>query len=260
MGGLSAAGRRASTVAIALLAGACAGIRPPVDHQAEIERTWNHAGVHLPGRFEPVPLPEVAADRPWPVVLYFHGCTGITQHDRRWGAALSAVGVAVVQPDSFARTYRRANCDPRAHKVNLFPEASRMREDEVRHAVARARATTWIDPERIIVMGHSEGGLAAMITIVPGVRATIVSGWACSSLNPRFIGIPHPSTHPLLILGYDVDPWYATRAGSCLDHLMGRSATEYVRVGEKGHNTAENPRARDAAARFIRAHLLVAGP
>ncbi|MFM9883183.1 MAG: dienelactone hydrolase family protein [Burkholderiales bacterium] len=242
----------------ALLLVACAGTTidaPPVDRQAEIARTWDQARVHLPGRLDPMPMREVAAERPWPVVLYFHGCTGIGNHDLRWGAALSAMGVAVVQPDSFARTYRRANCAPKAHKVNLFPEASRMREEEIQYAVARARATPWIDSERIFVMGHSEGGLAAMITIVPGVRGTIVSGWACSSFNPRFIGIPQPNAHPLLIFGYDVDPWYAARNGSCLDHLMGRSATEYARLGSAGHNTAESALAHVRATTFIRKHL-----
>ncbi len=246
---------RWSIVFSVLLLTACAGTAPPVDRQAEIERTWEQARVHLPGRFDPMPMREVAADRPWPVVLYFHGCTGIVHHDRRWGDALSAIGVAVVQPDSFARTYRRSNCDPGARTVNLFPAASGMREEEVRHAVARARTTPWIDAERIVVMGHSEGGLAAMITIVPGVRATIVSGWACSSLNPRFIGIPHPGAHPLLIFGYDIDPWYATRNGSCLDHLMGRLATEYVRLGSTGHNTSQSVLALERAAQFIRRHL-----
>ncbi|MFN0301207.1 MAG: dienelactone hydrolase family protein [Burkholderiales bacterium] len=245
---------RCLIASIASLLAACAGTSdaPPVDRQAEIERTWDQARVHLPGRFDPIPMREVAAARPWPVVLYFHGCTGIGNHDLRWGALLSAMGVAVVQPDSFARTYRRANCAPRAHRVNLFPEASRMREDEIQYAVARARATPWIDPDRIIVMGHSEGGLAAMITIVAGVRGTIVSGWACSSLNPRFIGIAQPNAHPLLIFGYDIDPWYATRNGSCPDHLMGRSATEYARLGSAGHNTAESALAQDRAATFIR--------
>ena len=246
---------RWSIVFSVLLLTACAGTAPPVDRQAEIERTWEQARVHLPGRFDPMPMREVATDRPWPVVLYFHGCTGIVHHDRRWGDALSAIGVAVVEPDSFARTNRRSNCAPGTHQVYLFPEASRMREEEVRHAVARAQKTTWIDPERIFVMGHSEGGLAAMISVVPGVRATIVSGWACSSFNPRFIGIPQPSAQPLLIFGYDVDPWYATRNGSCLDHLVGRTATEYVRLGSTGHNTAQSQLARDEAAKFIRKHL-----
>lgn len=221
----------------------------------EVQHTWDHARVYAPGRFLATVPAQLQASGRMPVVVYLHGCTGLTPHDAYWARTLITQGVIVIQPDSFARTDRRANCDPATHRVGLFPPASAMRDEELRFALERLRSVPWADPQRIIVMGHSEGGRAAMANVAPNVRGTIVSGWGCTSSNWRWNGIPHPAEHPLLILEHDHDPWYAKRGGRCKDHLAGRSATKYVALGGSGHNSAHSEQAREAALAFVGAVL-----
>lgn len=238
----------------ALLA-ACTGGLPRSVGVPEVQHTWDHAHVYVPGRFFTSVPAQVQVSGRLPVVVYLHGCTGLTPHDAYWARTLITQGVIVVQPDSFARTDRRANCDPRTHRVGLYPPASAMRDEELHFALERLRNAPWADPKRIVVMGHSEGGRAAMTNVAPHVRGTIVSGWGCTSSNRRWNGIPHPADHPLLIFEHEHDPWYATRGGRCKDHLPGRPATRYVSLGHSGHNSAHSDQARESALAFVAAVL-----
>lgn len=230
---------------------ACSSAPPHRPEVPDVQHTWDHARVYLPGRLFAVAPVAVQVGQRMPIVVYLHGCTGLANHDWQWARTLTAQGLIVVQPDSFARPHRRANCDPLTHRVGLFPAAAAMRDEELRFALERLAHTDWADPARIFVMGHSEGGRAAMTNVLPGVRGTIVSGWGCTSSNRRWVGIPQPSDHPLLILEHDNDPWYVARGGRCKDHLAGRTATRHVTLGSGGHGSAQNESARRAALEFL---------
>jgi dienelactone hydrolase len=236
---------------VAAVLGGCASV-PPLGEVPDVQRTWDGAKVYLPGRLLATSVESVPADRRWPVVVYLHGCTGLTQHDFHWANTLKGLGFVVVQPDSFARANRKPNCDPRTYQLGAFPQAAEMRDEEVRYAVERAKSAPWADPARVFVMGHSEGGRTAMTNVVSGVRGTIISGWGCTSARRQWNGIPHPSAHPTLIFEYESDPWYARRGGSCKNHLNGRSATTHVVLGPSGHGSVESPLARAAAEDFLR--------
>lgn len=243
--------RFCALAAAALLLVACAS-EPPLDGTVpDVQHTWDHARVHLPGRMFATTPGQVQLAQRVPVVVYLHGCTGLTLHDRQWAQTLAAQGMIVLQPDSFARSGRLANCDPATRRVGLYPTAARMRDEELRFALERLQHTTWADPARLFVMGHSEGGRAAMTNVLPGVRGTIVSGWGCRSSNTRWNGIPHPVEHPLLILEHDNDPWYVGRGGQCKDYLEGRVTTRHVTLGSGGHNSVQSEAARAAVAEFL---------
>ena len=40
-------------------------------------RSWEKAVVYLPGTAETVAIDEVKVDRPYPVAIFLHGCSGI---------------------------------------------------------------------------------------------------------------------------------------------------------------------------------------
>lgn len=243
--------RRSAAIVVSTLLVACSSSPPRSADVPDVQHTWEQARVYLPERQFAVTPAQVQRVQRAPIVIYLHGCTGLANHDAQWARTLAGNNFVVVQPDSFARSNRRANCDPLTHRVGLFPSAAAMRDEELRFALARLREVSWADPERIFVMGHSEGGRAAMTNVLPDVRGTIVSGWGCTSTNRRWVGIPHPADHPLLILEHDNDPWYVARGGRCKDHLQGRTATRHVTLGSGGHGSAQSALARRATLEFL---------
>lgn len=223
--------------------GGCAS--GPGDRSA-LELTWTRAPVYLPGRVAATSVDALPAGRRYPVLIYIHGCTGLVADGPRWGAFFRDLGFVVVEPDSFARPGRRANCDPRTFTGGLATGTREQRDEEVRYAVERARSAPWADPDRIVVMGHSEGGLTAMRSVVPGVRGTIVSGHYC----PFVRGIAHPVAHPLLILEWQTDPW--NRNGNTCEYFAsGRPATTFLRLLGRGHSTSQASEALAAVRVFV---------
>ena len=238
------------TTVIAFVAALLAGCASVPKDVPDVERTWLAAKAYVPGRLFSTTPAQIADSQPMPVVLYFHGCTGLWRHDYHWAEELKDLGFVVIQPDSFARSERKSNCDPRTNQTGYFPPAAAMRDEEIRFAVERVRTMPWADPARIFVMGHSEGGRAATTNVVPGVRGTIISGWSCSSRRTIWNGIAHPHSHPTLILEWERDPWNRSN-GSCEHYLSGRTQTTYLKMRGDGHGSVENPQARQAAKEFL---------
>ncbi|HEV8343703.1 MAG TPA: dienelactone hydrolase family protein [Candidatus Binatia bacterium] len=176
------------------LAVGCAPVN--TDPGSEVERTWQQALVFFPKRFSYLRPSEISVRDPHPTVVYLHGCTGITGQDIFWATTLAQAGYAVVMPNSFARHHRRKNCNPRMTSMGLFPEALRMRDEEIRHAVAMLQSSPWVDVKNLFLMGHSEGGAAVSRWYGHGFKALIISGNECRA------GIPAP--HGAAILAVEV--------------------------------------------------------
>ncbi len=82
-------------------------------------------------------IADLRLDKKYPVVIYLHGCGGITSsNDTRWGKFLSEMGFVVILPDSLARPGRISNCDTSAKKTsNRFPMAIPYREQEIFYSI-----------------------------------------------------------------------------------------------------------------------------
>src|SRR5579871_1889869 len=105
---------------------------------SSVAMTWEHATVYLPDSFFPTTPGGIQLDRRLPVVIYLHGCTGITYtHDAAWGRFIKSLGFIAVMPDSMARPGRRSNCDPVYKTTGLFPQAAAMRDEEISYALQR---------------------------------------------------------------------------------------------------------------------------
>lgn len=243
---------RVPMLALLVLLGGCASLPGDV---SELERTWLGAKAYLPNETAVSTPAAITLTKPLPVVLYFHGCTGLVRHDERWGEEIRRAGFIAILPDSFARRDRKQNCDPNTRQTGYFLRALPMRDEEIRYAVERVRAMPWADTKNIFVMGHSEGGRAAMTNVVSNVRGTIVSGWNCTARRSDFQGIPHPRAHPTMILEWERDPWHAG-GGSCQIYLSGRSNTTYVKLVGEGHNTVGQTEARRAVRAFLGEQVL----
>ncbi len=226
---------------------------------SDVQKSWDGAEVFVPGKTLSTTPNRVAVDRPSPVVIYLHGCTGIEREsDVRWARFIQENGFIAVLPNSMARTGRKPNCDPKTKKSGLFPQAPAMRQEEIRFAVEQLKKCRWADNRNIFLMGHDEGGVAAARTRLDGFRGIIISGWHCTFRGrPDFDGIFAPLDTPLLTLEWSRDAWYAgtPRDGSCASKFGERKKARQVMLNGSWHNTSWEHEARDAVAQFLKENL-----
>lgn len=111
------------------------------DNQGKgVAMSWEKAQVFVPGMFFKTTPNKVTGNKPMPVVIYLHGCTGIDpNHDVRWGEFIKGLGYIAVLPDSMARPGRKPNCDPRTKRGGAFPQAHAMRMEEFGTRLNRSR-------------------------------------------------------------------------------------------------------------------------
>ena len=217
------------------------------------EQAWQSAPVYLPGKFWTTTVDRVQIPQPLPLVIYLHGCTGITSsHDRRWAKFLSEQGYAVIMPDSFAREGRRSVCDPQTHSFDRrrFPEVYDYRHAEITYSLERAQQLAWVDPTRIYVMGHSEGAYAVSKHGLDGARAAIISGHTCG--GPRGHLVVNREI-PLLNILFARDPWFhgTWRDGRC---RQWRDTVEETVVDGAEHDTFSSSEMRQAVIQFLSRH------
>lgn len=120
-----------------------------------------------------------------PYVLFMHGCTGIAQSERNWGRVLATLGYSVVMPDSLARPSRVQACDPRTAsiKMDLAEWKTKVlgaRHEEIAYALAELGK---LQPTKLFLMGHSEGGFAVSTWTQGGFDAYVVSGTNCRGIR-----------------------------------------------------------------------------
>jgi len=256
--------RRFATVAAALSLAACAGISG-VPAESDLQRTWSQAIVALPPLAAPealmtrMGLPEMAdrlgqlpADTKLPVVVYLHGCTGIGNFDLLH--RIAQAGFAVVAPDSFARTWRPRQCDPETLTggYNLFVYDFRLAE--VAYALDRLWHAPWADRNRMVLVGSSEGAVAAALYRGDEFRGRVVAQWTCFGA-PHVTGISAPPAEPVFALVGAEDPWYtANRGQSCAQFLAGRptSSSHVVEgAGKPEHEVLAEPAVQQMVVEFL---------
>jgi dienelactone hydrolase len=216
---------------------------------AGVEKSWNKADVFIPESIFSKSTSNLQLEKKYPVVIYLHGCTGITSfHDLRWGRFISNLGFVVILPDSFARPSRISNCDP-VNTVSTFrfPMALTYREQEIAYAINQLRKTSWADMSNIFLMGHSEGANAVAQTNITGFRGMILSSGFCNA------GIKFENGVKGLVINYDNDPWHKG-SGRCQQPRNDGSISLLFFQGID-HSTFDTPKARDAVKDFLKQNL-----
>jgi len=226
------------------------------DNKSDVKKSWDSARVYVPGNNSETTPDKVKVVKPLPVVIYIHGCTGLTSESYSWGEYIKELGYIAVLPDSMARR-SESNCDPKTKKFGAFPKVHAMRLEEIRYAYDQVKKSPWADTKKVILMGHSEGGVAAARTKLEGFSGIIISGWRCTNTkNPAFDGIFAPLETPVLTLEWNRDDWQndATK-GSCSDKFGERKKARQVLFPGNGHNVFEQSAAREAVTRFLKENL-----
>ncbi len=228
------------------------------NREEDVGKSWEKAEVFVPGSFFTSVPGKVSVEKPLPVVIYMHGCTGISAHDSQWGNFIKGLGFVAILPDSMARPGRKLNCNPVMKRGGFFPQAHAMRQEEISYALEQIKKSQWADTRNIFLMGHSEGGAAAARNRLDGFRGIIISGWTCTNAkNPDFDGIFAPIETPILTLEWDRDLWYAgtIREGSCANKFGERKKAQRILFSGSQHDTYQQAEARDAVARFLKENL-----
>ncbi|MCC5970150.1 MAG: hypothetical protein JJU15_09380 [Pararhodobacter sp.] len=197
---------------------------------AELARSWNGARVWLPD------APNYAADVQaldstevtGAVVLYAHGCDGLSRITDATGRFLARAGHAVIAPDSFARANKPVSCIPAQHRGSLHRRVLTWRQAELAHAMERIADTPGLRRLPLVLMGHSEGAIT-VATIAAPDAPRIIEGWTCHAGWPEYRGLNALHDTAVLALVGANDPWFRLPVlqGDCgafmRDHPQGRS-------------------------------------
>ncbi len=226
------------------------------DSNSDVRKSWDAARVYLPGNKKYTTPDKVVVEKPLPVVIYIHGCTGFTSESFSWGDYIKDLGYIAVLPDSFARR-SESNCDPKTKKGGTFPKAHAMRLEEISYAFEQVKNSPWADAQNVFLMGHSEGGIAAARTRLEGFSGIIISGWRCTNTkNAGFDGIFAPIETPVLTLEWNRDDWQNdTNKGSCTNKFGERKKAHQVLFPGNGHNVYEQRAAREAVTLFLKENI-----
>ncbi len=215
-----------SRIAVALFLAMVLSISSARADETELQRTWDAARVYLPST-TPAGFVEAGVsdieDRidpqspPVALIVYAHGCSGLSRITDSTGRFLAQAGYAVIAPDSFARVDKPKSCDPATHRGGLHRAVLGWRQDEMRHAVEQASLVRSFIDLPVVIMGHSQGAITvATIEDVPAA-ARIVEGWTCHAGWPEYRGLNNEPDQPVLALVGRDDPWFKTQilGGDC---------------------------------------------
>lgn len=214
----------------------------------DVSKAWENAEVHVPGFFFTKDVTNVEVQKPMPVVIYMHGCSGIHNEDRQWASLLNKQGYIVVMPNSLAIPGRPVNCDRNSKTTNLrLVPVNRLRPKEARYTLSKVKEQVWADKDNIFLMGQSEGGMSATRVKSNGFKGIIISGFHC------VLGVNADPSTPILALNHESDPWFHTPT-RCSENWGDRQNSKEVVLPGTGHSTVYSTTANRAVIDFLKQH------
>ena len=197
-------------------------------------------GVELVGRLY---LPDAPGRHP--AIVLLHGCSGLwaANHEptpmyRNWAEMLRARGFVALHVDSFGPRGQKEICT----QVDRPVRPGRERAADAKAALRWLASRPDVDPNRIHVMGWSNGGSTVLYAIKgsvapgePRFRSAVAFYPGCRALTRE----PYRSSVPLLIEIGDADDW--TPASYCrtlVEHAQG--APIDIDVYEGAHHAFDN--------------------
>jgi dienelactone hydrolase len=132
-----------------------------------------------------------------PAVLVMHGCSGIFGSPNAYQVFFMERGYAVFEPDSFARP---------GHACKYGDLDTRT--EDLEYAFEKIQKLSWVDQDRIFLMGISQGGATVARWSKPGFVAHIILADNCAGTKPRA-----PANIPVLAVVGEKDEFY--QGSSC---------------------------------------------
>jgi hypothetical protein len=128
-----------------------------------------------------------------------------------------------------------------------------MRHDEAEMLHRRISQLPWIDTDRIVLAGHSEGGWAVGWYRGGGFRAAVITGWDCKAPGT----LPVAERMPTLVVNNVADPEYRDGAmARCRSSVAGAgNGSRAVLFNRSGHGVAEKQGFETAVRAFLVEHV-----
>ncbi|MGE0093763.1 MAG: hypothetical protein AB7M05_20300 [Alphaproteobacteria bacterium] len=238
-----------------------------VGSDPEVQKTWNDAYVSLPnGTLGYMKSPRVqaalAASQSFPVVIFFHGCAGLSGNSvNAFAESMNAAGYIFIAPDSMARDFRPQGCAGGNFSYTAkgidWDTINRMRMEEIYYTISQVRSAPWFKSNDLFLFGQSEGGLAVAAYSGSGVNAEVISGWGCPSYtlanrDSTLIDRPvkAPPSVPVLNIKSKMDH-VDTRPSDCGSSVWGRPGGSKVINPPNGHWFMDDAKYRQEVINFF---------
>ena len=198
-----------------------------------------------PSRINDPPWTEVAAGHikagaVAPAVLLLHGCSGIIRGGVGYRVLLMSEGYAVFEPDAFARP---------GHSCETSSVS--MRREELAYALQQIRKLPWIDQNRIVLMGNSQGGRTVARWDKSGFAAHIIVAAGCDWDSDKKRRSPRaPDGVPVLAAVGSQDEYVG---GSSCQLSRDPVGSKSIVIAGAGHDIEGHPELKQALMTFLRA-------
>lgn len=201
---------------------------------AEMARPWASAVVYIPngtGGTRKLTTAQLSGWVPkngkkYPAILWLHGCSGMYPYDLSRAKMFAKQGYVTVALPSFARKKYAKSCHPAAFQGGLYRGVIQMRQYDVGFALDALGRMRAIDPDRIALVGLSEGGILAATFRTKNnrqkVAVRVIEGWTCHAGWPEWAGLNAGKNEKVLSLVAARDPWFIDKPwlqGDCGEYM-----------------------------------------
>lgn len=167
-----------------------------------------------------------------PAVVVLHGCSGLIRGSVGYRMLLVEEGFAIFEPDAYARP---------GHSCERSSPG--LRREEADYALEQIRELFWIDQQRIVLMGFSEGGRAVALRDEPGFAAHVILMAPAMSAGPG--GVPILSVAGAKDTYAKPDAYQAVASS-------GAEGSRAVLIPNEGHDILAHPELKAALKQFLR--------